>query len=120
MSGIYNVSGDFVADGTVRAFATPRNKPTGGIDVGMTLTYSEMFNPGSGAVIDSNANERWRFGIKNVANGSIYWVANGGNSGNISQAPAANYVVVCQSFGNQTTPPSVTPRIRFSGVLTLR
>ena len=33
MADIYTSGGDFLADGSVRAFTNPRYKPTGGVDV---------------------------------------------------------------------------------------
>ncbi|MFT4052580.1 MAG: hypothetical protein QM677_10065 [Microbacterium sp.] len=40
MAGVYAIGGNFLADGSI------------------SVTYSEMYDPGSGAILDTNANER--------------------------------------------------------------
>ena len=120
MADIYTIGGDFLAYGSVRAFTNPRYKPTGGVDVGFALTYSEAFVPSTGAIRLANANSVWQFGLKNTATGAIYWVKNGSANGDITQCPAGNYVVVCKSKYDMGQSTVERPRIRFGGTLTLR
>ena len=122
MSGIYpGVGGNFLADGTNRNFTTVRNKPTGGADCAFQVTYSEMYNPGSGAIIDSNANERWLMGLRRTTTGVVYWATKGlYDIWSFGAIPAGDYAITCISYGDQTQPPQLVPRIRFSGQLTLR
>lgn len=116
-----DVGGNFLADGTSRRFTTNRTKPTDGRDCSFQVTYSEMYNPNNGSIVDANANERWNMGLFRTQSGVTYWATKMVyDIWSFGAIPAGSYVIVCRAVSNQTRPPQVTPRIRFSGDLTLR
>ncbi|WP_417556227.1 hypothetical protein [Microbacterium sp.] len=122
----YTIGGDFLADGTVRAFANPRTKSADN-QGHFGLTYSELFNPATGQIMVGDAYAIWAFGLKNVATGSIYWCDAAGtgvdSSGfihsSINALKKGTYVVVCKSHYAHKTGTSTYARIRFGGKLSL-
>jgi len=116
------IGGDFLADGTVREFASQRAKPNDNPGH-FGLTYSEVFNPAGGGILVGNANSYWKFGLERLESGSIYWCWDNKSSGfitsSINALRSGTYVVVCQAFQRYPTGQNTVARIRFGGDLNL-
>ena len=127
------IGGSFVADRTVRQFSTVRTRNNDAPDASFSLTWSELYDSSTGAIIVGNAAAYWDIGLKNLDTGKTFWahtgysgsgpISSSGHFDTVKATPALSirkgdrYVVVCQSHLNYVRDMALPARIRFGGNL---